>query len=153
MKRTVRRIGACFLGTGGSLALGLVLAAGMGQAGQPVTKQQGKETHAVAGLAGQRVHIDPQTGKIREPEQEEAKQLSDQLKRLPGAPVKQLKAIRHPNGMLTVDTQGAFLSYSMATVNADGTVSRECVKGLDEVNAWRKANTGAHTGKEAADVQ
>jgi hypothetical protein len=122
----------------GLLSLGL-LAVSVAQAERPAAKQQGKATATPAGLAGQRVHIDPQTGKIREPEQEESQQLSDQMRRMSGPSAKQLKAVRHPNGMLTVDTQGAFLSYSVAKVNADGTVSQKCVRSLDEANAWRKA--------------
>ena len=149
--------------TTGSLALGFVLATNAAQAGQSGAKKAGAPAAAtsqrqpsdrvpVTGLAGQRVHIDPQSGKLREPEHEESKQLSDQMRRLAGPSVKQLKAVRHPNGMLTVDTQGAFLSYSVAKVNADGTVSQECVKSLDEAKAWMKT-TPQTPQKEAADVE
>jgi hypothetical protein len=99
---------------------------------------------AVAG--GLRVFIDPATGKIREPEQEELQALS----RAVGAPTRVSSASQFvlSNGAVGAQVDPSLWSYSVATTGPDGKVSTACVKSLR--NAEAKIHAPA---REALDVR
>ena len=74
--------------------------------------------------AGLRASIDPATGKHREPTSEESRALSRPARAVVSP--KDLVAVRHSNGMTSVDLRDAFLMDLVARRNADGTVSIDC---------------------------
>ena len=79
-----------------------------------------------APVAGWRAFRDPVTGKLREPTPEEALELSRRAAaRKSVAPVA-FEVVVHPDGMKSVDLQGAFDMSLVARRNADGSISYEC---------------------------
>lgn len=107
-----------------------------------------------AAASGLRVFIDPATGKIREPEQEELQALSN----LEAAPTR-LSSVSQfvlSNGAVGAQVDPSLWSYSVATTGPNGKVSMECVNGLQNAEAKVHAplpKTGTPAAKEALDVQ
>lgn len=83
-------------------------------------------------FAGQSVAIDRQTGKLRPPTPDEARQLGAALKNYLNRSGQGLTVKTHPNGVQSVDLQGRFQSVSLAKVNADGSTSEKCVTNMQE---------------------
>jgi hypothetical protein len=76
------------------------------------------------GSAGLRAYIDPATGQLREPTPEESRALSRPTRAIVSP--KELQAVRHANGMTSVDLKDAFLMDLVARRNADGSISIDC---------------------------
>jgi hypothetical protein len=100
---------------------------------------------------GVRVYIDPATGKIREPEQEEVQQLSPAApaaaRRLAAPAAVTMVGPGNARGMKLSDDQ---MVYSVATRKADGTISFECVTGAESANkalAGKSAERGQTNDK------
>ena len=76
---------------------------------------------------GLRAFRDPVTGQLRQPTAEEAAALA--RVQAEAAPERQpvFEVIVHPDGMRSVDLQGAFLSAAVATRNPDGSITVHCV--------------------------
>jgi hypothetical protein len=121
---------------------------------QPAASPQSAKNLGGAGL---RAFIDPATGKLHEPSAEEIQQLNQQIEtNLPRndavmgtpQPVERL----HPSGAVSVELDESTMSYAVAKVNPDGSVSTACdteagspeqaLKNLDKPNA--KATGGKH---------
>jgi hypothetical protein len=83
-------------------------------------------------FAGQSVAVDRQTGKLRPPTPDEARQLSAALKNYLNRSDQGLVVATHPNGVQSVDLQGRFQSVSLAKINADGSASEKCVTSMGE---------------------
>ena len=88
---------------------------------------------------GMTVTKDPQTGQLRAPTAEEmealkAKEASTSSARqsLRAAP---LTERYHANGAVSVMLDESFMSYSVVTRNADGSLREDCVVGADAANA------------------
>jgi hypothetical protein len=81
------------------------------------------------GMAGQKVHIDPHTGKIKDPDPEDDKALSDTFRQTlkPAAP---LQPVRLPNGALMVDLQEQVMDSTVVRRGPDGRLTMECISGL-----------------------
>ena len=79
------------------------------------------------GNAGSRVAIDPRTGQIREPEQDEIQALERSINSLMSR--RALTMTQGPNGTKAVKLDDRYLSFSVATKNPDGSLSLECVPG------------------------
>jgi hypothetical protein len=102
---------------------------------KPVEKQAAQAKRAMpaapatqAGDSGQRVFIDPATGKLREPEPGEIAALQPAAKRsLRAAAAPEMLA--GPGGAVGMAVSEDAMSYSVATVNPDGTLSTVCVTG------------------------
>ena len=117
-----------------SLAIGAAIS---GAASDDVNKNPGKpaataakpSTSPQAPAQGIRVFIDPVTGKIREADPSEIQQLA------PAAPARLLRAaplslpLRGPGNATGMKLDDSQMVYSVATKNADGTISFECVTG------------------------
>jgi hypothetical protein len=116
----------------------------------PVAKPS--ETQAPAATpssgGGQRAFIDPATGKLREPEPGEVEALLPAAPRTMRAAVAP-KEIAGPGGAIGVAVPEEAMSYSVATLNPDGTVSTECVTGKAKAEALVKsAATAKKTTKK-----
>ncbi len=93
------------------------------------------EAKPQAGGAGMRAYVDPKTGELREPTEEDLAEAAAQGLAAARRAPKALQAVRHPNGMLSVDLTGSeYVDFTVLTVNPDGTLSRRCVKGATEAN-------------------
>ena len=77
--------------------------------------------------AGLRAFRDPVTGKLRPPTREEAAALA--RTQAQAAPEREIafEVVVHPNGMKSVDLQGAFDQATVATRNPDGSIRMRCV--------------------------
>ncbi len=84
--------------------------------------------------AGQKVAIDPQTGKIRPLTPEEARALAEARKK-PEGESRELIVTYYTNGMVTVELTEDYLDAVVAKVNPDGTISMNHVRGLKEAAA------------------
>jgi hypothetical protein len=102
--------------------------------------------------SGQRVHLDPKTGKIREAEQEELAEFREAVRGLLDRPLTNLQPVQHPNGMISLDLKGSFLEFSTATVGPNGKLSLSCEKAG---TAQQRATsvTKATPAKEVLDVR
>ena len=89
----------------------------------------GKASAPSAGNA-QKVHLDPATGRIKQPDAEESARLNEQVKAMIGEPqVNNLQPVYHQNGAISVDLQGSFLEFATATIGKDGKLVLSCEKG------------------------
>lgn len=88
----------------------------------------GKESkESLRGMgAGQKAHVDPQTGKLRDPEHDESARLSEEVRALMSVPLTSLQPVQHASGMVSVDLQDAFQSFATATIGKDGKVVLSC---------------------------
>jgi len=82
---------------------------------------------APASEPAMRVFIDPQTGQLREPTPEEARALSEAVRKAAAPEPEDFEPVRHPDGMVSVDLKGAFMSHVIAQRNPDGSFSAWCV--------------------------
>lgn len=87
-------------------------------------------------VEGVQVAVDPQTGKLREPTPEERQALIQAMRRLLSTSTDGLTVVQHPDGSETVDLEGRFQNLSVAKINADGTVSKQCVTTVKEAAAF-----------------
>jgi hypothetical protein len=93
-------------------------------------------------FAGQTVAVDPQTGKLRPPTPEEARQLGMALKNYLNRSSQGLTVKTHPNGAQSVDLQGRFQSVSLAKINPDGSASEKCVTSMQEAEQFLNSSPG-----------
>ena len=79
------------------------------------------------GQGGLRAFRDPATGELRKPTAEEAAAAA--RAEAQASPERQLvfEVVVHPDGMKTVDLQGAFMAAAVATRNPDGSITVRCV--------------------------
>src|SRR5262245_13171421 len=105
-----------------TLALALALTSGTTAIAQksPSTKAVTRDGYAHVPFAGQTVAIDRQTGKLRPPTPEEARNLAERLTNFLNRSDQGLTIVTHPNGTQSVDLQGRFQSVALARINSDG---------------------------------
>lgn len=126
----------------------------VGQERAPSKTKAERYTHVP--FAGQSVAIDRQTGKVRPPTPDEARQLGAALKNYLNRSSQGLTVRIHPNGVQSVDLQGRFQSVSVAKINANGSVSEKCVTNMQEAQnflraspARQKSSSSPASGKNA----
>ena len=78
-------------------------------------------------IAGQDVHVNSQTGQMRELTPEESRKLAAGLKQLVNQSTEGLVEAQHSNGSVSVDLNGRFKNVTVARVNKDGSVSKSCL--------------------------
>ena len=83
----------------------------------------------VAGIAGLRAFIDPQTGQLRPPTAEEALALSAAARVEAAREIDGLEAVLHADGMMSLDLKGQFLQNVVVRRAPDGSLSIGCVEG------------------------
>jgi hypothetical protein len=123
----------------GVTVLALVLAASTLAAAQKSTKTE-VDHYTNIPFAGQTVAVDPQTGKLRPPTPDEARQLGMALRNYLNRSSQGLTVKTHPNGAQSVDLQGRFQSVSLAKVNPDGSASEKCVTSMQEAEEFLKSS-------------
>lgn len=97
---------------------------------KPAAAAAKQNTSPPASSQGVRVFIDPVTGKIREPEPEELRQLTPAAPGVARRSMAPLAApLQGPGGAIGMVLDDSQMVYSVAKKNADGTISFECVTG------------------------
>ena len=140
-----------------AVALGLFLAIGVAMSGaapDDVNKNPGKPAATAAKQStspqppaqGIRVFIDPATGKIREPEQEEIRQLTPAAPAMAAHMAASGASLQGPGNAVGMRLDDSQMVYSVATKNADGTISFECVTGAD--NAGKTLSSKPKEGRQ-----
>lgn len=125
-----------------SFALGLlvlllgIVATGFAQNVQPKAATAAKP--AAPAASGMQAAIDPATLKLRQPTAEEARALAAQM--TASRSTKALTAVKHSNGSKSVVLDDRFMETMVARVNADGSVSRACVKTPAEAETFLTSN-------------
>lgn len=99
--------------------------------------------------SGQQVAVDKQTGKLRQPTAEEAKQLIDGLAPLVNTSTEGLTAVRREDGSLSVDLQGRFMSVAVAKVGSDGKVEQKCVSSVAEAKEFLNSDAKDAKAKDS----
>jgi hypothetical protein len=119
-------------------------------------KAAAADAYTYVPFAGQSVAIDRQTGKLRPPTPDEARQLGAALKNFLNRSDQGLTITTHANGVQSVDLQGRFQSVSLAKINPDGSASEKCVTSMSEAQAFlmpapakQKSAASPATGKKA----
>lgn len=98
----------------------------------------------------QKVHVDPKTGKFRDGEHDESSKLSEEIRSMIDRPIGQLQPVQHPNGMISIDLQGAFLNMATASVDKNGKLVLSCDKSQQ---AGPRQGKAAPVAKEVGDVR
>jgi len=132
------------------LASSLIVPAAFGQhAGKGSSKNQnGNDEDLAVSASGQQVAIDPATGKIRQPTNEEIKQSTDALKL--NDSVEGLVPVVTDSGALMVDLQDRMQNVAVAKINPDGTISQACVTNSKQTSEFLKKKTGKGEKPKAA---
>lgn len=105
------------------------------------------------GVNGQQAAADKQTGKLRQPSAEEAKQLLDGLAPLVSQSTEGLNVVKHDDGSLSVDLQDRFQSVVVAKAGADAKVEEKCVTSVAEAKDFLKGDTKAKEVKQPATLE
>ena len=102
---------------------------------------------ALAAGAGQRAFIDPKTGQLREPEPGEIAALNAAAARTaPGTLAAAVELKAGPGGAVGMMVPEELLSYSVATISPDGSVSMACVDGKKAADAAVRAPKPTQAG-------
>jgi hypothetical protein len=130
------------------------------QKGTPQIRNQAV-AKAASGADGMMAFIDPETGQIREPEAWEAEQLArtqaeaakQRALTLRGGRRERRATLYHPSGAVGMEVGEDQMSYSIASVNSDGTLSMDCLPGRQaaEKRVKSSAKHPAPIGKEKLD--
>lgn len=92
------------------------------------TKSRARKTQAAApAQSGQRVFVDPDTGKITEPTPEQIQALEQAVAGMLSQSSEGLQVIELPDGSVTIDLEGRFQEVVVAAVAPDGSVRMGCV--------------------------
>lgn len=112
--------------SGAAAALAVLLALPL-SADDPVACPPIDPPQAAGPRAGLRAFRDPVTGELRRPTREEAAALAGAEGEAEPERQPVFEVILHPDGMKSVDLQGAFLAAAVATRNPDGSITVRCV--------------------------
>lgn len=114
------------------------------------------------GQAGQTVHKDPRTGKIRNATAAEAQQLNDlsaadraaqkAARQAAGAPAAGVARLQH-NGIVAAYVDEESVSYSLARRNADGKLEQECIDGKTAAESALTNPVTTHSEEHQHEVQ
>ena len=110
-------------------ALGTValLATGAGSAAMAGPAEKGG-----ASAQGLQVHVDPATGKLRQPTAAEIKVLADAFRaKMAARLVQGAQVTQHADGSISATLGPEALNVWVATVNPDGSISQACVEGVN----------------------
>jgi hypothetical protein len=135
MKRHIGLLGTCQV-----LGIAIALIFGLNAMSQQTAAASDRsETPTTAHSAGQKVAVDPQTGKVRPPTPEESRRLGQSMKQLVNHSTEGLTVVQHANGMKSVNLQDRFQSAAVAHRNVDGTVAERCVTSTTEAQRFATA--------------
>lgn len=83
-------------------------------------------------VATKKIRIDPVTGELRKPTQEETDEMVRSIEQLTNRSSEGLTVSTRANGTSAVDLQGRFQTVVVVRANADGTMETKCVTSMDE---------------------
>lgn len=131
-RRTLVFLGLSIVGLTGALTLGL--AARDKTVAPPIMSP-------APGNAALRAAIDPQTGElVTGPEAARLagtdKVVDVELEQMLSRSTAGLHEVHHPDGRVSVDLQGRFMSASVARIGADGQLEKRCAVDLAEAEAF-----------------
>ena len=93
-----------------------------------------RQDDAVVEIAGQQVHIDPQTGRIRQPSPAEVAALAAALEQQFGKRAEGITLTYLPNGAVAAQLDDSFMEAITVTRGADGTLQFSHTTGLDQAS-------------------
>lgn len=79
---------------------------------------------------GLQVHVDPATGKLRQPTPAEVKALADAFRAMISRSVQGVQVTEHADGSISAALGPETLNVWVATVNPDGSISQACIEGV-----------------------
>jgi len=82
-----------------------------------------------AHVQGAQVHIDPATGKIRQPTPAEVKALADAFRAKVARSAQGVQVTEHADGSVSALLGPEALNVWVATINPDGSISQACIEG------------------------
>jgi hypothetical protein len=94
---------------------------------------------------GQKAHLDPRTGELREPTPEETREFEEAIQPLFLRSTANLRPQVHPSGMISLDLDGGFMNASVARLNPDGTITRRCLTSPEAVRTFLQPVPGSAT--------
>jgi hypothetical protein len=109
--------------------------------------ETGHQDDALVTIAGQQVHIDPQTGRMRQPTPAEAAALAAALEQQFGKRVEGVTITYLPNGAVAAQLDDSFMEAITITRHPDGSLQFGHVTGLDEAS---RAVSAGEASKEPA---
>jgi len=86
--------------------------------------------------SGMRVYIDPATGRIKQPTAAEVRALDEAIASLPMREMKSVQATQYSDGTVSIANPGDLMSYAMARINPDGSVSQACIDDAATADAF-----------------
>ena len=136
--------------SGGALAalgLGFALAFYIGGPSPDSLAAGSPASEFPVGSAALRVAIDPETGALV-PDRNPVKSLDPDLQNMLSRSSAGLTEVHHPDGHVSVDLQGRFMSASVARLDDDGQVETTCVENAPAVEDFLRGKNSAHQNAE-----
>jgi hypothetical protein len=140
-----------FAWIGGSLAvlvLGFVLFVSLGDSESEVALAPETASELPVGTAAMRVAIDPETGALV-PDHSLNKGLDADMQNMLNRSSEGLVEVVHPDGHVSVDLQGRFMSASVARIDQDGQLETTCVESAEALNDFLNGEEHTHTHDHA----
>ena len=97
----------------------------------------------VPGTAAMRIAIDPDTGELIPARVTANKAMDAELAEMLSTSTVGLVEVHHPDGHVSVDLQGRFMSASLARIDSDGEIEATCVETTEQAESFLSGG-GAH---------
>jgi len=133
-----------FVWTAGATLVALAMTLSLG-AGTDVFAQKAhidkseKKDEGKAQAAGQQSAVDAKTGKMKQPDDDEAKELNEAIKQLFDRPTEGLPTTYFADGTVMLALPETYMEVSVIKINPDGSQSVECVTGMKAAEESLKA--------------
>ena len=138
---------AWFGGTLAALGLGFILAFSIGGPSPDPVVADSPASEFPVGSAALRVAIDPETGSLV-PDLGPVKSLDADLQNMLSRSTVGLEEIHHPDGHVSVDLQGRFMSASVARLDEEGQMETTCVESAAALEGFLQGEDTAHQDAE-----
>lgn len=115
------------LAIGAISAVSKQLVSGKQSGDNSTSKESNPKKYMTTKVAGQDAQVDPQTGKVKPLNAQEAEQLAPGLKKMLNKSADGLTEVQNADGSVSMDLEGRFRHVTVARVNEDGTVTTSCV--------------------------
>jgi IMP dehydrogenase/GMP reductase len=93
----------------------------------PMASSNADKRFVTMEVAGQKVLVDPQTGRVQDLTPEEAQRLARGLKGMVNKSSADLEEVHHKDGSASLNLEGRFQSVTVAKVDEDGNLVTSCV--------------------------
>ena len=138
-----------FGGTLAVIGLGFVLSLSSGPPTLDSVVTIAPASDLPAGSAALRVAIDPETGTLV-PDHNPIKSLDPDLQNMLSRSTAGLKEVVHPDGHVSVDLEGRFMSATLARLDSNGQMETTCVESIDAAAGFLRGENTAH---QAGDLE